>query len=136
MRHISLASVQWNPHPTLPGEIRTLAKHSNLGRRTDLNPFGYAVRRPHHTLRIPLLFTELALENCINSCFKWFSNVFERLKPNSSVFSTNSLSRYKTTVRLLFILRLRPSGCEGTFSVISLMLVCEAIEDYSVNDIC
>jgi len=39
------------------------------------------------------LFTELHVENCVIRCFKWFSNVFERLKPNSFDFSTNSLSK-------------------------------------------
>jgi len=32
-----------------------------------------------------------------------FSNVFDKLKPNSRVFSTNSLSRYNTTLRLFDI---------------------------------
>jgi hypothetical protein len=59
------------------------------------------------------------------SCFKWFSTVFERLKPNSRVFSTSSLSRYNTTFLLLFILHSHPSACEGTFNDISLVLTSE-----------
>jgi len=55
------------------------------------------------------------------SCFKWFSTVFERLKPRLRVFSTSSLSKYNTTFLLLLILHLHPSGCGGTFNVISLV---------------
>ena len=56
------------------------------------------------------------------SCFKWFSTVFERLKPNSRVFSTSSLSRYNTTFLLLLILHSHPGECEGKFFVINLVL--------------
>ena len=47
------------------------------------------------------LFTELHVENCVVSCFKWFSNVLLRLKPNSLDFSTRSLSKYNTTLPLI-----------------------------------
>jgi len=67
------------------------------------------------------------------SCFKWFSTVFERLKPRLRVFSTSSLSRYNTTFLLLFIMRLHPRACEGKFNVISLVLKLVTIEDLSVN---
>jgi hypothetical protein len=36
------------------------------------------------------LFTELNDENCVISCFKWFSNVLLRLKPRAFDFSTSS----------------------------------------------
>jgi hypothetical protein len=36
------------------------------------------------------LFIELAVENLFIKSFKWFSNVFERLKPNSRDFATSS----------------------------------------------
>ena len=38
------------------------------------------------------LFTELIVENCVIICFKWFSKVLLRFKPNSLDFSTMSLS--------------------------------------------
>jgi len=58
------------------------------------------------------LFTELHVENCVIRCFKWFSNVFERLKPNSFDFSINSLSRYKT--KLCFLdTAYAPEGTRG-----------------------
>ncbi len=56
--------------------------------------------RPTQTPRKPLfiaLFTELGCKDCVNSCFKLLSKVLERLKPNSRVFSINSLSRSNTT---------------------------------------
>jgi hypothetical protein len=58
------------------------------------------------------------------SCFKWFSTVFERLKPRLRVFSTSSLSKYNTTFLLLFILHSHPFVCDGggRFIVISLVL--------------
>ena len=41
----------------------------------------------HPTLLLFLaLFNELTFENCVNSCLKWFSKVFERLNPNSRAF--------------------------------------------------
>ena len=48
-----------------------------------------------------------------------------RLKPNSFVFSTSSLSRYNTTFLLALILRSHLSACEGMgrFSVIWLVLI-------------
>jgi len=49
------------------------------------------------------LFSVKTCENCMVSCFKWFSNVFERLKPRSRDFSTSSLSKYSTTFLLLLI---------------------------------
>lgn len=36
-------------------------------------------------------------------CFKCFSNILDKLKPNSFVFETNSLSRYNTTLLLFDI---------------------------------
>jgi hypothetical protein len=68
------------------------------------------------------LFCAETVEHCVNNCFKWFSNVLLRLKPNSRVFSTNSLFRYNTTFLLLLILHSHPSACGGTFNVISLVL--------------
>ena len=50
-----------------------------------------------------LFFIELTVENCIISCFKLFSKVFDKLKPNAREFSTNSLSVYNATFRLFFI---------------------------------
>ena len=41
-----------------------------------------------------------------------FSNVFDKLKPNSRVFSTNSLSRYNTTL-CLFDIAFAPGGLRG-----------------------
>jgi len=49
------------------------------------------------------LFTELTVENLFIRSFKWFSNVLDKLKPRLRDFSTNSLSRYRTTFRLLLI---------------------------------
>ena len=46
------------------------------------------------------LFTELSVENWVIRCFKWFSNVLLRLKPNSFDFPPSSLSRYRTTFPL------------------------------------
>ena len=57
------------------------------------------------------------------SCFKWFSTVFERLKPRLRVFLTSSLSKYNTMFLLLFILHSHPRACKGTFNVISLVLI-------------
>ena len=51
--------------------------------------------------QFPPLFTELTFENWVTNCFKWFSNVFERLNPSSRVFETSSVSKYNTTFRLL-----------------------------------
>ena len=59
------------------------------------------------------------------SCFKWFSTVFERLKPRLCVFSTSSLSKYNTTFLLLLILHLPPRASGGTFNNISLVLTSE-----------
>jgi len=58
------------------------------------------------------LFSVETCENCVVSCFKWFSNVFERLKPNSRDFSTNSLSIYNTRLCLLLI-ALAPERMRG-----------------------
>jgi hypothetical protein len=46
------------------------------------------------------LFSVETCENCVVSCFKWFSNVFERLKPRSRDFSISSLSTYRTRLCL------------------------------------
>ena len=72
--------------------FRTLAFQAN-------DP-GFKSRRPHQdTLLISelALFSEFIGEKPIINCFKWFSNVLLKLKPNPFDFSTNSLSKYSTT---------------------------------------
>jgi len=64
---------------------------------------------------------EFAFENWVISCFKWFSKVFESLKPRSRVFSTSSLPRYSTAFFLLVILCLHPRSREGKFCAASLV---------------
>jgi len=54
-------------------------------------------------LRELKLFTETKVEYCVIKCFNWFSKVLLRLKPRDLDFSTNSLSRYKTTLPLVVI---------------------------------
>jgi len=49
------------------------------------------------------LVTELHVENCVIRCFKWFSKVLLRLKPNSFDVATDSLSNYNTTLPFLVI---------------------------------
>ena len=72
--------------------VRTLAFHAK-GRRFESGSAHFSSL----LIAESTLYTELHDENCVIRCFKWFSNVFERLKPNSFDFSTNSLSRYNTT---------------------------------------
>jgi hypothetical protein len=65
---------------------------------------GFKSRRPHQLTFLSVesrLFTELHVENCVIKCFKWFSKVLLRLMPSSLDFSTNSLSRYNTTLPLV-----------------------------------
>ena len=45
-------------------------------------------------------FSVLLHENCVISCFKWFSKVLLRLKPRSLDSLIISLSRYKTKLLL------------------------------------
>jgi len=45
----------------------------------------------------------LHVNNCVISCFKWFSKVLLRLKPRDLDFATRSLSKYKTTFLLFDI---------------------------------
>jgi hypothetical protein len=40
------------------------------------------------------LFNGLTFENCVKSCFKWFSKVFERLNPNSLVVLCQDITRH------------------------------------------
>ena len=58
------------------------------------------------------LFAGLIVEYCVIRCFRWFSKVFERLKPRDLDFSTRSLSRYKTTF-LLFDIASASEGMGG-----------------------
>ncbi len=60
------------------------------------------------------LFSVETCENYVVSCFKWVSNVFERLKPNSRDFSISSLSRYKTTFLLFDICIRTRAGARGS----------------------
>ena len=46
------------------------------------------------------VFSIFSCENCVISCFKWFSKVLLRLKPRSLDFRMVSLSRYKTKLAL------------------------------------
>ena len=47
------------------------------------------------------LFTGFIVEYCVIRCFKWFSKVFERLKPRDLDFSMRFLSKYSTTFLLV-----------------------------------
>ena len=49
------------------------------------------------------LFAGLSVEICVIRCFKWFSKVFERLKPRALDFVVRSLSRYNTAFLLFDI---------------------------------
>ena len=68
------------------------------------------------------LFLLKIVENCVIGRFKCFSKVFERLKPNSLVFEISSLSMYRTTFSFFDILHSHPSGCEGKFDVVNLVI--------------
>ena len=64
---------------------------------------GFKSRRPHQLTFLSVksrLSTEFSVENCVIKCFKWFSKVLLRLKPNSLDFSTRSLSMYRTKLCL------------------------------------
>jgi hypothetical protein len=78
--------------------VRTLALRAK-GRR-------FKSGSAHHLLFLLVesdLFGELHCENWVNRCFKWFSIVLLRLKPNSLDFAINSLSKYNTTFLLFLI---------------------------------
>ena len=78
--------------------VRTLALRAK-GRRFKSGPAHHS----HFLISESKLFAELNVENCVTRCFNWFSKVLLRLKPRAFDFSSNSLSRYKTTFRLFDI---------------------------------
>jgi hypothetical protein len=96
--------------------VRTLALRAK-GRRFKSGP-------AHQPQLLPVqseLSSELTFENCVIRLFKWFSKVLLKFMPRPRDFSTNSLSKYNTTF-LLVVIAFAPSGCAGTFFVISLVL--------------
>jgi len=90
--------------------------------------------------KLPLFSVKLA-EFCVDTTeypvikyFKWFSNILIELNPNSFDFSTNSLSRYSTTLPLV-VIAFASEGIEEKI-VICLVIVFSAKTKYCCLTLC